>query len=270
MVASHDWEVSERHMVSSSRIHYDLDIEMAERAIAMFNQSPCMQASESLIAHSFRDFREALCPDGVHARVALLDGLWGTQLFREGGSADRIAENLAANSDALINQIGSLTDVRLADDPTGVYAVAAQVLPVVLDHTPDADDKYRQNYSFASKFFHWCARDWFPIVDAKARKAINDLQRRHNVSPRVRSDTAAMGNLTYLQEYQRWIAFYSDVLDGLGDDEVARLRRADHDSQRTAYRVENTTLRILDKVFYIMGGGSALGRIVGDSGQGEA
>ena len=45
-----------------------------------------------------------------------------------------------------------------------------------------------------------------------------------------------------------------------------RLLREDHDSQMPAYRIRNSLLRILDKVFYWQGGGSGLGRIAAAEG----
>lgn len=81
------------------------------------------------------------------------------------------------------------------------------------------------------------------------------------VRPRVRSDAAAIKGLTYVQEYERWVRFYSDLISTLSPADRGEFLRADRDSQAPAYRVSNSLLRVLDKAFYIQGGGSGVGRI---------
>ena len=249
-------------MKASHHVQYDLDIDKALRAIQAYNGSPCAQAGEHLLDVAFADFRRALASGGVHKQVVLLDSLWGTRLYMERGASDRIASSLAAQSENLVQALESLTGDDLIERPDHVTAVAQQVLPVILNQSGNKGEKYRENYSFASKFFHWCTRRHFPIVDGNARKTINRWQNELGVRPVVRSDTAAMGGLTYIQEYGRWITFYSDLLHGLGANTAERLQRVDHDTQLPQYRVTNSMLRILDKVFYVQGGGSVQGRTV--------
>ena len=248
--------------MAMQRFRYELDMDRAIRAIKVYNASPCSQAGERLLDVAFSDFHVALAPAGVHERVVLLDGLWGTRLFMERGAPDRIASSLANKSAEISGLFESLADNDLIERPDQVTAIAQQIMPVILNQVGENGEKYRQNYSFASKFFHWCTRQHFPIVDKNARTAINQMQRDQGAVARVRSDTTAMGGLTYLREYGRWIMFYSDLLHGLGENDAERLRQADHDSQTATYRVQNSVLRILDKYFYVQGGGSVQGRTV--------
>jgi hypothetical protein len=243
-------------------VRYDLDIAEAIRAVKAYNASPCAQAGEHLLDVAFGDFRKALAPDSVHKQVVLLDSLWGTRLYIERGASDRIASNLATQSGKVIRALESLAKDDLLKRPEHVIQMAQQVLPVVLNQAGDNGQKYRENYSFASKFFHWCTRRHFPIVDGNARRTINRWQQQLGAQPRVRSSTAAMQGLTYVEEYRRWVMFYSDLLYSLGTEDSEQLRRADRDSQVRQYRVENSLLRILDKVFYVQGGGSVQGRTV--------
>jgi len=243
-----------------SRFRYELDMDKAIGAIRAYNASLCAQAGEHLLDVAFSDFHMAMAPAGVHERIVLLDGLWGTRLFMERGAPDRIANSLAKKSEEIIGLLESLANNDLVERPDRVTEIAQQALAVILNQVGEDGEKYRQNYSFASKFFHWCTRHHFPIVDGKARKTINRWQRDLGVGVRVRSDTAAMGGLTYLREYERWITFYSDLLYGLAENGAERLRRVDYDSQTATYRVQNSVLRILDKYFYVQGGGSIQGR----------
>jgi len=252
-----------REMLQSrSRNKYELDIDAATAAIANMNSSPSMVASDRLLAHHFPDIKTALHSDTIAERVILVDALWGTRLFMENGASDRIARNLGEASGRLVELLSGLSPDDLTGQPERVSALAKEVLPVILVQEPGDPDKYRENYSFATKFFHWCTRHHFPIVDRWARKRINAWQVALRVRPRVRSDTAAMQDLSYTREYERWINFYSDLIFGLGPDNRERLVKADYDSQPASYRVTNSSLRVLDKVFYWQGGGRGLGRVV--------
>lgn len=242
------------------RTSYQLDVDAAVLAIRRFNSSATMAASEHLLDQHFATVKVALEPETMAERVVLLDGLWATQLFREPGASDCIVRNLAANASQLIELLGQLPVDALEGDPGAVVTVAATALPIILQHTPNSTEQYRQHYSFATKFFHWVTRAHFPIVDKRARTRINQLQREHQAACRVRSDTAAMNGLTYAAEYPRWIGFYSDLIAGLSPNQRDRLLRDDFDSQTQAYRIENSLLRVLDKVFYGQGGGTGLGR----------
>lgn len=240
--------------------HYVIDIDAAVDSIRRFNSSTTMAASEHLLDQHFATIEQSLEPTTVAERVALLDGLWATQLFRESGAADCIVTNLALHAPRLKELFHRLPPKSLDLDPDTVIEAAAKALPVILNHTPKSKERFRQNYSFATKFFHWVTRRHFPIVDNRARRRISAIQRDHNVSGRVRSATAAMNGLTYADEYPRWIYFYSDLISGLRERDRERLLREDFNSQIPAYRIKNTLLRILDKVFYLQGGGSGLGR----------
>jgi len=242
---------------------YTLDLGEAVTAIQRYNSSASLAACDALLDAHFSPLAKALDPHEVAANVVLLDGLWQTRLYMEAGASDRIVANLSRQSERLLQLLRELKADSLERDPDGVVCVAGEVLPVILEQDPGASGKHRQNYSFATKFFHWCTRAHFPIVDSRARKRINGLQAAAGVRPRVRSDTAAMMGLTYVKEYERWIGFYSDLISGLSHAGRETLIRADHDSQAPAHRISNSLLRVLDKAFYVQGGGSGLGRIEG-------
>lgn len=242
------------------RINYDLSIEDAVTAIKQINSSRTMLASDALIAEHFNGIKGSLATVTIAERVVLLDGLWGTRLFMESGASDRIVGSLMANSGLIQDELRQLKVDTLEQHPGVVYAIAEKVFPFILIQSEEGE-KFRQNYSFATKFFHWVTRSHFPIADSRARKKINQIQRTQGVRPRVRSSTAAMNGLTYIREYERWVHFYSDLLVSLGDKGKEVLKQADWDSQPQDYRKKNSLLRILDKVFYGQGGGSGQGRV---------
>jgi len=255
--------------MTSERQQYEIDVDASVESIRRLNSSATMAASEHLLDHHFPSVEAALEPTTIAERVVLLDGLWATQLFRESGASDLIVNNIAKHAKQLIEILHALPVNALENKPEMVVAAASVGLPVILNHTSSSAGSFRQNYSFATKFFHWVTREHFPIVDKRARNRINAIQRSHNAPNRIRSDTAAMGGLTYAAEYPRWITFYSDLIVGLVPRDRERLLREDHDSQIPSYRIKNSLLRILDKVFYTQGGGSGLGRFTTVGGADE-
>jgi hypothetical protein len=240
---------------------YALDLDAACRSIRQMNSSTTMLATDRVLAGMFASAADLTRPGAVAERVAVLDGLWGTRLFMESGAADRIVASLERNAASLVATLSALGPDDLELEPERVIEAAQVAMPTILNHTVDGDVRFRENYSFATKFFHWCTRVHFPIVDSRARRKINSMQVAAGVRPRIRSDTAAMNGLMYLKEYERWIVFYAEVIAGLAVPERAQLCRTDYDSQPTDCRVKHSLLRILDKVFYVQGGGSGLGRV---------
>ena len=250
--------------VIRQRNHYVLNVDGAIESIHKLNSSTTMLASERLLDQHFRSLPDTLAPTTVAERVVLLDALWGTRLYMDSGSTDRIVTSLAGSAAMLIDSLSRLGPDTLVEEPECVIAAVVRVFPVILSQGGGSDDGFRQNYSFASKFFHWATRVHFPIVDKWARARINEIQRERAVKQIVRSSTAAMAGLTYIDEYSRWIWFYSDLINDLPQSDRHRFLREDCDSQPPTYRIKNSLLRILDKVFYVQGGGTGLGRFASE------
>ncbi len=238
-------------------VKYVFDLKSAIASIKDMNRSATMRASDRAIGRIFSQVSDLSNLDCVAERVAVLDGLWGTRLYMESGAADQIAGCISQNAKQIVTIIENLCPDALEKSPDIVWNAAKQMLPYVLNHSANC----RENYSFATKFFHWSTRHHFPSVDSKARIAINQLQRRSNVRPLIRKFSPAMGNLSYIQEYERWIYFYSDLIAGLPRDQRNQLVCADYKSQKCLEPTENSLLRILDKYFYYEGGGRGMGRI---------
>jgi len=225
---------------------YSLDIGRAIEVIKEFNNSVTISAPELLIWNLFRDdfnFKR----ERAACAVVLLDGLWKTQLFRHEEDFDRITNNIAECSRKIVANLAQLKKDDLKDYPEKVYRIAKEVFPIVLGRPSQ-----RQNYSFTSKFFHWCAREHFPIMDNNARKAINRFQKRHNLKRGILVPSSVTDS-TYIEDYKRWIYFYSALLNSLSPAQSQALLNADHASQCHDLRVSNTLLRVLDKVFYFVG-----------------
>ena len=247
-------------MPRSSQLTYIMDVDAAIIAIKQYNASSTLLTADSLLRQHFPTISASLDHSTMAERVVLLDALWATRLFMESGSTERIIGSLITHAAEIERVLLALPSNALENDPHLVVAAAQRLLPVILHLTADDGSKPRQNYSFATKFFHWVTRHHFPIVDSKARKCISEIQAYHNASNRVRK-YPPYTDLSYLEEYPRWILFYSDLIAGLTLDVKERLLTADGESQPTSRRAQNSLLRILDKVFYIQGGGTGLGQM---------
>jgi len=234
------------------RTPYTLDVDEAVAAIRAMNASRAASAGDWLLHGAFPDLVTSLETNTLAERVILVDGLWGTNLAMERGAADRIIENLVLNKGRLLDLVARLTEDALESKPEEVWRITEQAMPVILEQSSERNSDYRENLSFATKFFHWCTRRHFPIVDKNARARINALQKSVGVRPVIRAYPPDKGKR--LGEYRLWIEFYSDLIHGLGLDDRRRLEKGDYDSLPSRYRFSNSLLRILDKYFWWWGG----------------
>ena len=227
------------------------DIEKAVRIITDMNKSHAVAAGDWLLHKAFPNLEKALEPKTIAERVVLIDGLWRTNLTKEDGAADRVIKNIVSQRDFLKSQLAGLHTCVLKDNHECVWEVAKAVLPVVLEQPSDSPSNHRENFSFATKFFHWCTRNHFPIVDNNARRRISELQERMGARKGIKANSPGKGKR--LDEYRLWIEFYNDLIRSLGPDDHRKLERADYDSLPRQFRFKNSLLRILDKYFWWRG-----------------
>lgn len=228
-------------------MRYNLDLDDAADAVRRFNQRIDLAAAEYMVA---REFPPKLAPFtrlDVATRVVLLDGLWATQSFWESGAVEYIVNNLHTHAAGIHAELSSLAADDLEANWEKVDGVARTLLAYFFGRDPDR----RQNYSLASKFYHWTTRSHLPIVDSRARRAVNEFQEAHGASRAVRIPR----NMTrpYAADYSRWVRFYHELIVGLDENARIRLIKADQETQISGFRVENSLLRMLDKVFFIKG-----------------
>ena len=233
----------------------------AEEAIRKFNGSQTLLASDRLMHLHFKSVVESFESKTIAERIVLVDRVWATQLFRERGSADEIVTKLKKHSEMLIERVAELRKDALAENPEQVVTVAEEVFPVILRQVESNSQgrRSRQNYSFATKFFHWTTREHFPIVDRLARSRIHQIQKQNGVASTIRRNYYSAAGLSPVKEYPLWIRFYSELIRMLSPSQRESLLSWDNESQSWETRVENSLLRVLDKVFYIQGGGTGLG-----------
>jgi hypothetical protein len=230
---------------------YRFDLDEAKASIQQFNQSPAFCATDVLLDRHFKDRVTALDPQMIVERVVLLDGLYATKVYVERGAQDGIANRLAKASARLITEFQSLDEGALEHRPQDVVRASRDALSVILKGADD--EKVRQNYSFATKFFHWVTRHHFPIMDSNARKAARGIQERAYGSLARADVVGQYPQAPYDDDYCRWIYFCSDLISGMPDVDREALCRTDYDSQHPSYRMSHSLLRILDKVLYQIG-----------------
>lgn len=228
---------------------YKFNMDEAIESIRKSNSSELL-AGDYLLKNHFPDNFMEIKPNNLPVLIVLLDGLWGTQLFRDPGVIETMVSKLSEQWPTICKVLSGLGENALAEEPRKVYEAATKIFPIILNK----NFGHKQHYSFTTKFFHWCTRNHFPIVDSRARKSINCIQRNHGIRRGlVLKTTEEMGGLTYIEEYKRWIDFYRDLLNSLSRAECDRLLAADKESQEdtnAALAIKNTLLRVLDKKFY--------------------
>jgi len=234
----------------------EIDIERFINEIRRFNNSEMLLASDYVVKKHFPDNFGQLNPDNLAIQLVLLDGLWGTQLFRDAGAIEEILLALQDNWQIIHNHISQLNENSLTEDPEIMCEVAENVFTVILN----IGGHHRRHYSFTTKFFHWCTCQHFPIYDKNALSGIiTFLQDNQNGNV---YGIQEMAPDTWAQTYCAWVRFYSDLLNYLAADNYDRiLKKEDSCTQRNtnpALFVDNSLLRILDKVFYINRGQTTL------------
>lgn len=243
-----------------------LNQEEVMRAITEFN-NPINLATDYLTHTQFEHIND---PQVIPAMVTVINGLWGTNI--QGNHPTIISGSLQANWEVIQNCLNRLHGVHTlyqgADNiEIGlILDVARQVFPFIL--TPPGLPQINVNYVFATKFFHWCAREYFPITDnRRSRPAINGLQTRNAVPAGdivpLNPPAPADGLQPYFDDYRRWITFYRNLF-ATNANMLPKLWVHDRLTQANPrLRVENTLLRILDKYFYIQGGLAPGGAVPG-------
>jgi len=221
----------------------------AVKCIESFNRDYIYAATDSLTARHFRSYQVLPTDEAAYA-VALIDGLWATGLRYVPGAGEIMLRLYEKHKDVCQRKLEELKAVRLADDPERVFDLASSMLEAFVGESVSGP----KQYSFASKFFHWHAPQHLPIVDSNARRAIRALQEESSAYDNmIRKDTS-LARGTPIRDYWRWVLFYSDLIRELserGQDRV--LLEADRRSLAGEFRLENTLLRVLDKVFYVRG-----------------
>jgi hypothetical protein len=164
---------------------------------------------------------------------------------------------LAGLSEATLFQ---LTEIVVATE-----AIASRALPLDADALGELIDaactllpKFlkgpkckRNNYSFATKFLHWCCPSALPPVDKYARKEINRLAGNGTIWMPGSGMTTTSSRCT--QSYEALIRFYNGALSQLADDERLRLQEHDLRTQPKLFRRRNSLVRILDKYLWLEG-----------------
>lgn len=228
----------------------EFNVARACRELGRFNRTLRLAAADFVVARQFPPYAP-LRPGEARQALDLLDFLWNTRLAFDRGALKALSAAYERNRQAYVNRFAALRRLRPEESPPEVYAIGKEALATLLS----TGGRVKKHYSFATKVFHWHAREHLPIVDSRARRAINALQRscglRRDI---VLSSTGEMGRRTYVEEYGRWLAFYSQIMGALTRADRERLLAADRESLPPAFTLENSLLRVLDKVFWYRGG----------------
>ncbi len=234
-----------------------LDIEKAVHYIRLLNSDVALMASDYVLHQCFPSGELHFDHRSVTNQVILVDRLWNAGLRFTPDAAGTITEQLVIHAENIYANLSNLQPDDLNNSPENICNVAQEIFPVILE-APG-----RQNYSFTTKFFHWCTRKHFPIVDLHARKAISRLQADEHCADDEIVENIDDANLPIIEKYSGWINFYNRLLNELTPEACDRLLNADQESQQEtcpSFTIMNSLLRILDKVFYMNRGKETLSR----------
>ena len=229
-----------------------LDMQDVIKTVGELNQDAKLLHTDFILDRMFPAYGKPLEPNKLGSIVSTLDRQMATQLFWQAGALESITSNLEKNVQGMNRQLARLGPHDFRQDPDKVYSLATELFPIILD----LGKHHNQNYSFTTKFFHWCTRQHFPIVDKHSRRAISNLQSSEGVDSKTRIKISGDNAMTYIEEYRKWVDFYSSLLNSLSDHDSNELLETDISSQRRTAEhlmVNSSILRVLDKYFFMKG-----------------
>lgn len=219
-----------------------LDWDRARKRVEAFNSSGAPYCLAEVALHEA--FAHGLTPETVPLCVMAVNSFWNANVDKEPGALNDLCERTVANLHEIKKQVEIVRAVSLSADSSGVSMIvsgARHLLPRFLK----APHAKRTNYSFASKFLHWCCPSSLPIVDNLSVKTINRLMGRGVIwVPNANTPTTEE---RCVHSYERVIRFYNEALGQLDDSGRMALVEHDLDTQPEGFRKRNTTVRILDK-----------------------
>lgn len=176
--------------------------------------------------------------------IMAVNSFWNANVDKEPGALKDLCERTVADLDEIKKQVEIVGAVELPADASGVSRVVSG-MRLLLPRFLKAPHAKRTNYSFASKFLHWCCPSALPIVDNLSVRTINRLVGRGTIwVPNANTPTT---EARCLQSYEMVIEFYNRALGQLDDGKRAELVELDFETQPAGFRKRNTPVRILDK-----------------------
>ena len=213
--------------------------------MAEWNRDPLYPATDHIVGKLFAPYR-TMDEETAATGLRLLDLLWNTQLRFDPGAEESLCRAYVLNLPLLDESFRLLRGMKLEREPEKVREIAEPLLGIFLQ----AGEK--GHYSFATKVLHWHARGRLPIMDSQARKAVRDLMQQCEL-PRRLILASAVTREQCAGDYGRWIRFYANLIKSLRAEDRQALIAADRGSQPSRFRISNSLLRVLDKVFFLRG-----------------
>ncbi|PKL47791.1 MAG: hypothetical protein CVV39_05295 [Planctomycetes bacterium HGW-Planctomycetes-1] len=232
------------------KLTYD-ELERVKKGIRKFNSNPVNLAADYSIAKQFGHILNGeICH--LPGAIVLLDGFFQTGLRFQGyDSIHEIYDNLQQQWVNVQASLGNLQQLPMAIQEQDERIRLLGLIPELV-----RGRRRVWPYSFATKFFHWCAREHFPIMDSKSRVAIHNFQITKNVRRRdlLINKGKPKGQGECIEEYKKWINFYNRFFIDNAEDTLEQIEQCDEEAQNgSPFHIQNTLLRVLDKYFYIKG-----------------
>ncbi len=219
-----------------------------QKRVADFNSSGAPYYLAEVALHEA--FSRGLTAATVPLCIMAVNSFWNANVDKEPGALKNLCERTVTYLDEIKRQVETVRAIALPADESGVSKVVSGMRPLLLRFLKAPHAK-RTNYSFASKFLHWCCPSTLPIVDNLSVKSINRLLGRGTIW--VPNANTATTKARCLQSYEMVIKFYNHALGQLDDNKRAELVQIDFETQPARFRKRNTPVRILDKWLWMEG-----------------
>jgi hypothetical protein len=207
-----------------------IDSEQAAEAIRQFNRDPANLAADWLVSQCFPPLEKSRDPETIAERVVIIDGLWQTQLYRKPDVRTAIIRSLSGNWAKIWGALRTLqAEGDLLCSRNAVLDAARGLLGYVV--RPEGAKKESYEFVFATKFFHWCTREHFPIIDLNARRGLRRIQVSCGVPKHCWVDgREGLDGKKQFEQYPMWLELPGEFAgpgmgrprkDGLGRGSIA-------------------------------------------------
>jgi hypothetical protein len=223
-----------------------LNLNHLRQKVSEFNSSGAPYYLADLALH--QAFRNGLKKENLLLCIMAVNSFWNANVDKEPKSLKYICESVFSKFTMINSIIKSIREYSLPINEKYLSELIKFVHRVA-PHFLKAPNGKRINYSFTTKFLHWCCPSTLPIIDNLSARAINRIVGQKIIW--VPGPNKITSIDLCLRGYEEAIRFYNDVLGELTEKEKDKLVQYDLDTQPSGLKEENTVIRILDKAFWM-------------------
>jgi hypothetical protein len=223
-----------------------LDWDRIQNRVADFNASGAPYYLAETALHEA--FKHGLTAETVPLCIMAVNSFWNANVDKEPGALRHACESTVAALPEILPIFASVQE-RVLPLGNGALDLLIEMGCALLPRFLKSADGKRTNYSFATKFLHWCCPSSLPIVDNMSVKTMNRIVGSKSIWVPGPGSTTTQDLCR--GSYGRVIRFYNEALAQLTPTERDALVAHDLQTQPRGFQRRNTVVRIFDKYLWM-------------------